>query len=264
MPNGAKAAALPAMLSPMLTTLVASAPTAPDWLHEIKYDGYRILCRIEKGKAQLFSRNAKDWTAAFAAIAADLAKLPVRAAWIDGEVVVVDAAGRTSFQALQNALTNKGAPLSFFAFDVIHLNGYDLRAVPLTERKQLLRGIVGDGVGAIRVGAEAIGHGDEFFKQACTLGLEGAVCKRADSLYHDGKRTRDWVKVKCTRRQEMVIGGFTDPQGARTGFGALLLGVYDGGELRYSGKVGTGFDEHALDDVARACSSSASRASLRS
>jgi len=246
MPNGAKAAALPAMLSPMLTTLVATAPTAANWLHEVKYDGYRILGRIEKGRARLFSRNGKDWTAAFAAIAADLAKLPVRAAWIDGEVVVVDAAGRTSFQALQNALTNKGAPLSFFAFDVIHLNGYDLRAVPLTERKRLLRGIVGDGVGAIRVGPEAIGHGDEFLKQACSLGLEGAVCKRTDSLYQDGKRTRDWVKVKCTRRQEMVIGGYTDPQGARTGFGALLLGVYDGGELRYSGKVGTGFDEHAL------------------
>src|SRR5439155_8378334 len=107
MPDGAKAAALPAMLSPMLTTLVTSVPTAADWLHEVKYDGYRLLCRIEKGKARLFSRNAKDWTTSFVAVAADLARLPVRTAWIDGEVVVVDAAGRTSFQALQNALTAK-------------------------------------------------------------------------------------------------------------------------------------------------------------
>ena len=246
MPEGAKAASLPAMLSPMLTTLVTSAPSGPDWLHEIKYDGYRMLCRIEKGNARLFSRNAKDWTAIFAGIAADLVKLPVRTAWVDGEVVVMDAAGRTSFQALQNALASRNAPLSFFAFDLVYVDGYDLRKVTLTERKRLLRRIVGDGVGAIRVGPEVQGHGDEFFKQACSLSLEGAVCKRVDSLYHDGARTRDWVKVKCTRRQEMVIGGFTEPQGARTGFGALLLGIYDQGKLQYAGKVGTGFDDRTL------------------
>ena len=153
-------------------------------------------------------------------------------------MVVLDADGRTSFQALQNALTAKDAPLSFFAFDLVYLDGYDLRSVVLTERKRLLRGIVGDGVGVIRVGPEVQGHGDEFFKQACTLRLEGAVCKRADSLYHDGARTRDWVKVKCTRRQEMVIGGYTDPQGSRNGFGALLLGIYDNGKLRYAARSG--------------------------
>ena len=208
-----------------------------------------MMCRIENHKARLFSRNANDWTANFAGIAADLGKLPVRNAWIDGEAVVLDATGRTSFQALQNALTAKDAPLSFFAFDLVYLDGYDLRNVVLTERKRLLRGVVGDGVGAIRVGPEVQGHGDEFFKQACTLRLEGAVCKRADSLYRDGVRTRDWVKVKCTRRQEMVIGGYTDPQGSRKGFGALLLGIYDKGELRYAGKVGTGFDEHSLAEL---------------
>ena len=247
--KGAKPAKSPAMLSPMLTTLVTSAPTGPEWLHEIKYDGYRMLCRIEGGKARLVSRNGKDWTSAFAGIAAELGKLPVRAAWIDGEVVMLDAAGRTSFQALQNALAAKHAPLSFFAFDVVHLDGYDLQQVALTDRKALLRGIVGNGTGAIRVGPELMGHGDEFLKEACTLGLEGAICKRADSPYRAGLRTRDWVKVKCTRRQEMVIGGFTDPQGSRSGFGALLLGVYDNGELRYSGKVGTGFDQESLDRI---------------
>jgi bifunctional non-homologous end joining protein LigD len=247
--KGAKPAKSPAMLSPMLTTLVATAPTGPEWLHEIKYDGYRMLCRIEGGKARLVSRNGKDWTKVFAGIAADLAKLPVRSAWIDGEVVVLDAAGRTSFQALQNALTTKGAPLSFFAFDVVYLDGYDLQAVALTDRKALLRDIVGNGADAIRVGPELMGHGDEFLKEACKLGLEGAVCKRSDSAYRAGLRTRDWVKVKCTRRQEMVIGGFTDPQGSRSGFGALLLGVYDNGDLRYSGKVGTGFDQESLDRI---------------
>src|SRR4029453_1975862 len=114
---------------------------------EIKYDGYRMLCRIEKGKARLFSRNAKDWTAIFTGIAADLVKLPLRTAWIDGEVVVMDAAGRTSFQALQNALTSKDAPLSFFAFDLVHVDGYDLRKGILTERKGLLGGIIGEGAG---------------------------------------------------------------------------------------------------------------------
>lgn len=251
-PGGAKAARLPAMLSPMLTTLVTSAPSGSDWLHEIKYDGYRMMCRIEKRKARLFSRNANDWTAVFAGVAADLARLPVRGAWIDGEVVVMDASGRTSFQALQNALTTKNASLSFFAFDLVYFDGYDLRKVVLTERKRLLRGIVGDGVGVIRVGPEVQGHGDEFFKQACSMSLEGAVCKRADSLYHDGARTRDWVKVKCSQRQEMVIGGFTDPQRSRKGFGALLLGIYDNGQLHYAGKVGTGFDDHTLTELYKA------------
>ena len=248
--KGAKAAKIPSTLLPTLATLVASAPAGDDWLHEIKYDGYRMLCRIEKGKARLVSRNGKDWTEAFASVADDLAKLPVRDAWIDGEVVVLDSAGRTSFQALQNALTaNKRVPLSFFAFDVLFLDGYDLRGAALTDRKAVLRGIVGDGIGAIRVGPEILGHGEDFFAQACKLGLEGVISKRADSHYRDGVRTREWVKVKCTRRQEMVIGGFTDPQGSRKGFGALLLGIYDGGKLRYSGKVGTGFDQQSLDKI---------------
>jgi bifunctional non-homologous end joining protein LigD len=244
--EGAKAAKLPASLSPMLTTLVKSPPPGDEWLHEIKYDGYRMLCRIDDGKARLVSRNGKDWTAAFAAVAEDLASLPVRTAWIDGEVVVLDAAGRTSFQALQNALTGTKAPLSFFAFDVPYLDGYDLRGATLTDRKAVLRGVIGDGVGSIRVGPELRGHGDDYFRQACKLGLEGVISKRADSPYRGGLRTRDWIKVKCTRRQEMVIGGFTDPQGSRKGFGALLLGVYRDGKLHYSGKVGTGFNDASL------------------
>ena len=248
-PVGARAAKLPPKLTPMLTTLVRSAPTGGDWIHEIKYDGYRMLGRIQDGKARLFSRTGKDWTAAFAPVAADLARLPVKTAWIDGEVVVLDAQGRSSFQALQNALSGGAARFSFFAFDLPYRDGLDLRGVPLAERKRLLRETVGEGIGTVRVGPEVQGHGDEFFRQACSLSLEGAVCKRVDSTYHAGVRTREWVKVKCTRRQEMVIGGYTEPQGARTGFGALLLGVQDDGGLRYAGKVGTGFDDATLKSL---------------
>ena len=249
LPDGARKAPMPATIAPMLTTLVPDAPSGDEWLHEIKYDGYRMVARIERGKARLYSRTGKDWTAAFQRVADDIAKLPVKNAWVDGEVVVLDDEGRTSFQALQNALSGADATFVFFAFDLMYRDGVDLRKVPLVERKRLLRETVGDGVGAVRVGPEVQGHGDEFFRQACSLSLEGAVCKRADSPYREGLRTRDWVKVKCTRQQEMVIGGYTDPQGSRTGFGALMLGVYEGGKLRYAGKVGTGFNEKTLDDI---------------
>jgi bifunctional non-homologous end joining protein LigD len=249
--TGARKATMPASIAPVLATLVDRAPAGDDWINEVKYDGYRMVCRIERGRARLISRNGKDWTNAFPSVAKDLATLPVKTAWIDGEVVVLDAEGRTNFQALQNALT--GAPargLAFFAFDLIYCDGYDLRGAPLTERKRRLHEVVGNGVGTVRLGPEVRGGSGDFFRQACSLGLEGAICKKADSLYAAGTRSRDWLKVKCVRRQEMVIGGFTDPQGARTGFGALLLGVYENGELRYAGKVGTGFDEATLRKLA--------------
>ena len=250
--TGVVRAPMPASIAPVLATLVDRAPAGDDWINEIKYDGYRMVCRIERGRARLISRNDRDWTTSFPTVAKDLAALPVKSAWIDGEVVVLDAEGRTSFQALQNALT--GAPpsgLAFFAFDLMYCDGYDLRGAPLTERKRRLREVVGKGVGTVRLGPEVRGASGDFFRQACSLGLEGAICKKADSRYAAGTRSREWVKVKCVRRQEMVIGGFTDPQGSRTGFGALLLGTYEDGKLRYAGKVGTGFDEAALRTLAQ-------------
>ena len=244
---GAKRAAMPASMAPVLATLVERAPAGDDWINEIKYDGYRMVCRIDGGRARLISRNGNDWTKTFPGIAKDLARLPVRQAWIDGEVVVLDTEGRSSFQALQNALTGASTRgLAFFVFDIMYRDGYDLRGAVLTERKRILREIVGNGIGTVRIGPELRGGGEAFFDQACKLGLEGAVCKKADSRYPGGTRSRDWVKVKCTQRQEMVIGGYTDPQGSREGFGALLLGYYDDGKLRYSGKVGTGFDDEFL------------------
>ena len=247
---GAKKAALPAYVPPMLTTLVAKPPEGDDWVHEIKYDGYRMVVRIERGRARLFSRNEKEWTASFPSVAKDLGTLPVDGAWIDGEVVVMDAKGRTSFQALQNALSGAATPgLAFFAFDIMYLDGYDLRGVVLTERKRILRDIVGKGVGNVRVSPEIQGGGADFFAQACKLGLEGSIAKRASAPYASGIRSREWQKIKCIQRQEMVIGGYTEPQGSRKGFGALLLGYHDNGKLRYAGKVGTGFDERMLREL---------------
>jgi bifunctional non-homologous end joining protein LigD len=245
---GARKAPLPATLTPTLATLVDEIPAGQGWLHEIKYDGYRMVCRIDRGNVRIFSRNGKDWTSPLGAIAEAVVRLPVKSAWIDGEVTTVDAQGRTSFQVLQNALADPTqGSLTYFVFDVPYLEGYDLRKVPLLERKRVLKTLVPESDPVLRLGVEYLGPGKEFLAQACSLGLEGAVSKRADSPYRDGVRTREWLKVKCAQRQEMVIGGFTDPQGSRSGFGALLLGVYEpDGKLRYSGKVGTGFDDRTL------------------
>jgi len=244
---GAKKARMPAALSPTLATLVDSAPTGDDWIHEVKFDGYRMVSRIDHGDVRIYSRNGKEWTAALQSVVASLQRLDVDQAWLDGEIAVADARGLTSFQQLQNALSDPRAKkISYFIFDLPYQDGYDLRGVALTERKQLLRALVGKSDPVLRYSVDVQGSGAEFFEQACKLKLEGAVSKRANSVYREGVRTRDWLKVKCGQRQEMVIGGFTDPQGSRTGFGALLLGIYAGGKLRYAGKVGTGFDDKTL------------------
>jgi bifunctional non-homologous end joining protein LigD len=241
---------LPARMQPMLATLVKRAPAGTGWLHEIKYDGYRMLSRIEDGEARIFSRNGKEWTAQLAGIAKELGALDVSNAWLDGELVVMDARGRSSFQALQNGLAGPRArDLTLMLFDVMYLDGTDLRHRPLRDRKRELHKIVARGSAHVRVGPEVSGSGTEFFRQSCALSLEGAISKRVDSPYRSGERSADWVKVKCTRRQEMVVGGYTDPQGPRRGFGALLLGVYEGRELRYSGRVGTGFDDAMLAEL---------------
>lgn len=240
-------AALPAKLSPALATLVKAPPTGGDWIHEAKYDGYRMLCRLHKSKVLIYSRNGKDWTGRFPALAREVERLEAESAWLDGEVCAVDAKGRSDFQLLQNALAQSGkTELVYFAFDLIHLDGYDLTDVALLERKRLLQGLLERSATRIRYSPEIRGNGAQVFEQACARGLEGIVCKRADSTYAAGARTRSWVKVKCSLGQEMVIGGFTDPQGSRAGFGALLLGVYRSGELHYAGKVGTGFDDETL------------------
>jgi bifunctional non-homologous end joining protein LigD len=248
--EGARRASLPAKFSPTLATLVEEPPQGDDWIHEVKYDGYRIIARLQNGKVQLMSRNGKDWTDRFAPIAAQVKKLKAKSAWLDGEVCAVDAKGRSSFQALQNALSGTSAGnLVYFVFDLPYLDGYDLRGAALSERKRLLQSLLERTGLPLQYSPDVRGSGNEVYRQACAMSLEGIVSKGADSIYATGLRTRSWVKVKCSLRQEMVIGGFTDPQGSRSGFGALLLGVYENGKLRYAGKVGTGFDDKLLVDM---------------
>lgn len=243
---GARRAALPEFISPQLATATQTIPAGDGWIHEVKYDGYRILARIDAGVVRLYSRNRNDWTKKFPEIAQALAGLPLENGWLDGEVVILDDKGRSSLQALQNALsgTNRAEAI-YYAFDLPYLNGYDLRRVELEERKALLKRLIAES-GILRYSEHFPVEGAKFIAQVCNLGLEGMVSKRRDSAY-EGRRGNTWLKLKCARQQEFVIGGFTDPEGSRRGFGALLLGVHDDkGKLRYSGKVGTGFDQALL------------------
>ena len=250
---GSTSARLPAELAPELATLVDEAPEGPDWFHEIKYDGYRLLCRIANGKARLYTRAGNDWTSKFGSLPADAAKLPVEDAWIDGEVVAGGKDGITSFGALQEALGSGGGTddLVYYAFDVPFLDGHDLRQVPLVQRKAALSKIVGKSKGRIRYSDHVEGRGEAFFESACKKGLEGIVSKRAASPYRSG-RGRDWLKVKCVQTRELVIVGYTEPKGTRTGLGALVLAEAAGmGQMRHVGRVGTGFDEKTLADLTK-------------
>jgi bifunctional non-homologous end joining protein LigD len=245
---GARQAALPRFVKPQLATLVDEAPAGDDWLHELKFDGYRILCRLQDGKARLLSRNGKDWTEQFEPVARAAERLRAQQALVDGEVAMVLPDGTTSFNALQNASAPPpGARLAYFVFDLLHLDGYDLTRAPLERRKEALRPLLPPaGAGTVRYSDHVVGTGREFHEQACRMKLEGIISKRRSAAY-EATRSRTWLKVKCAREQEFVIGGFTDPEGSRAGIGALLLGVYEGEALVFAGKVGTGF----TDKVAR-------------
>ena len=249
---GARKAPFPRKAALQLATLVDAPPRGEGWLHEMKFDGYRIAAFVEHGEARLVSRNGNDWTAQFPAVAADAARLPVKGAIVDGEVAVVLPDGTTSFQALQNAMTGGGeGELAYFAFDLLHLDGHDLTGATLEDRKRALSGVLKakGGAGCIRYSDHVAGSGEAVYASACGLGLEGIISKRADSRY-EGGRGKSWLKVKCLRRQEFVIGGYTDPEGSRVGIGALLLGVYDEtGALAFAGKVGTGFTAKTLRDL---------------
>jgi bifunctional non-homologous end joining protein LigD len=235
---------------PQLATLVKEPPSGDEWLHEIKYDGYRIGARVRNGRIALYTRNGNDWTAAFPEIAEALRKLTVSDALIDGEVAMVLPDGRTSFQVLQNAFSGEQprAALVYFVFDLLRLDGARIGPLPLEERKARLRKLVGRRKASrLRYSDHVLGHGEAFFARACRSGLEGIVSKRRDQPHRAG-RSPDWLKTKCVLRQEFVIGGFTDPEGMRAGLGALLIGYYDDARLVFSGKVGTGFTHKiALD-----------------
>ena len=249
--GGAKRSKFPSFIAPQLATLVDSVPEGNEWLHEIKFDGYRILCRINEGQATWLTRAAHDWSVRFGSMADVVRDLPVRQALLDGEVVVLEATGKTNFQLLQNSLRQKStANLVYFVFDLLYLDGRNLTGLRLRERKEILEKILQRrSPGPLRYSEHWIGHGDELYNESCRKGLEGIVSKKVDQPYRSG-RGRDWVKVKCFKNQEFVIGGFTEPAGSRAGLGALLLGVHDKrSNLVYAGKVGTGFTEQTLKEL---------------
>ncbi len=237
-------AALPRALEPQLARLVESAPAGGDWIVEPKYDGYRVLARIEDGKARLFTRRSLDWTDRMPSLARAFGKLAVDSAWIDGEIVVNDAEGMADFNALQNALDeSRSERIVFFAFDLPFLDGRDLRRLPLRARRAALERLVpeGAGDGRIRFSRDFEAPPSQMLEAACQLGLEGIMLKRADAPYAS-TRSDAWLKLKCSQRQEFVVGGFTDRQGAPKEVGGLLLGYYEDGKLRHAGNVGTGWD----------------------
>lgn len=241
--------ALPRFVEPELPTLVRAAPEGSEWLHESKFDGYRVQCRIDGDDVTWLTRRGHDWTDRFASLTPAVLRLGARSALLDGEIVVLDGEGSGSFHALQQALDGRNdVAFTYFAFDLLHLDGRDLRSLALVERKERLEALLRKPSTSLRFSSHIDAHGPELFDRACELGGEGIVSKRVDSTYVSG-RTREWVKVKCTRRQELVVGGWTEPEGARTDFGALLLGYYERGELRYAGRVGTGFDAKSLRAV---------------
>ena len=248
---GAVKARQPEWIAPQLATLVDHMPTDENWLHEIKFDGYRLLCRVKKGEVRLFTRNGNDWTPKLGTQADAIRRLGLTDAWLDGEAVVLTDQGRSSFQALQNAFDSRfTGTIVYCVFDLLYLNGYDLRASPLIERKALLKSVLNRSDPQLRYSDHIIGDNQASLEEACRQGLEGLIVKRADAGYRSG-RGRSWLKVKCEQRQEFVIGGFTEPAGSRQGFGALLVGFYENGRLRYAGKVGTGFSDSLLKKLHR-------------
>lgn len=251
--TGVKKRSQPAELKPQLATLTTDVPRSDKWIHEMKFDGYRLLAFFQKSGLRLITRNGNDWTRKFPSLVKELQKLPLENGILDGEVVYLDDQGIANFQMLQNLLKRgNDESICYYVFDLPSCAGYDLSGVSLSNRKKLLGKIVPfqeqENGGIVRYSDHIVGQGTEVLTNACQLGLEGIVSKRADSPYIQG-RAVTWVKVKCLKRQEFVIGGYTKPTGSRVGFGALLLGYYKDGKLVYAGRVGTGFNTTSLRQI---------------
>jgi bifunctional non-homologous end joining protein LigD len=250
--DGARRSAMPANIAPELPSLVEHLPQDAGWLYELKLDGYRMICFVRGGKPSLITRRGNDWTDRFPTIAGAVEALVLDNAILDGEIVALKQDGTSDFQLLQNMIRNEdNNQIVFFVFDLLYYGDHDLRHVPLVERKQLLSQLIGKERHSrvIRYCDHIAGQGAEVFTSACGHGIEGIVAKRGES-HHSERRTSDWVKVKCLKRQEFVIGGWTDPAGARASLGALLVGYYRRpSELVYRGRVGTGFTQQSLRDL---------------
>ncbi|MDR3473507.1 MAG: DNA ligase D [Devosia sp.] len=246
--KGAVRAPLPDRVEPQLASPAGSPPHGGDWLHEIKFDGYRTMARIDNGGVELITRSGLDWTRRYGDLWTAFARLPCRTAMLDGEVVALDDKGISRFGALQEALaTGETSQLVYYAFDLVHLDGYDLTGVELVKRKQLLARLLGGHTGgrsAIQLSDDVTGEGQALYDRATELGLEGVVSKRADAKYLSG-RSPSWIKAKALKSGDFLIAGYTASEAAG-GLGALALGEWVDGELHYRGKVGTGFDAEAL------------------
>jgi bifunctional non-homologous end joining protein LigD len=242
----------PAFRPVQLATLVDAVPAGDRWIHEMKYDGYRALVAVGANEARAYTRSGLDWSDRFPSILSEVRQLKVRSALIDGEAVVLDAEGRSNFQKLQGALKGAPASIDYFAFDLLELDGEDLTNLPLLERKARLKAILSAKDAHIRFSDHIQGNGEKLLKSFCAAGFEGVVSKLANSRYV-GARAGSWVKTKCIKRQEFVIAGWTPSDKSRA-FRSLILGVHDGGTLRYAGKVGTGFDTAELSRLMKTMS----------
>jgi bifunctional non-homologous end joining protein LigD len=249
---------MPAAIHPMLATSVDKPFDGPDWLFEIKWDGYRAVAFIENGTTRLVSRNQNDLTPRYPELK-DLAKsVKAKTAILDGEVVALDDQGRASFSLMQQrtgfrpggrrGVANADVPVLYYAFDLLYLDGYDLRKLPLEERKKKLASVLIPG-DALRYSDHYEKQGKALFEMARAKGLEGILAKKRDSIYQE-RRSTEWLKIKITHRLEAVIGGYTEPEGSRAHFGSIVLGLYDKqGRLIHVGQAGSGFDQNSLDEV---------------
>jgi DNA ligase D-like protein (predicted ligase) len=240
--------ALPTWVKPQLAALVKVAPDGSDWLHEIKFDGYRMHARLDAGRVQIVTRRGNIWTDKYPAIAEAIAALPAKNAYLDGELCGVLPDGRTAFNLIQNASDTGQGSLVFFLFDLLFVDGEDITALPLVDRKGRLKTLLKGAPPALQYNDHQIGHGPAFHRLACEHGLEGIVSKRVTGRYEPDRRS--WLKTKCLNREEFVVVGWSDPEGSRHRLGSLLLGYYaPDGKLIYAGRVGTGMSVAELECV---------------
>lgn len=257
LPSFLKKSTMPKAISPELATLVEKPPQGNDWLHEIKFDGYRLIAFKKSKKVNLFTRNQNDWTNKFAMVKEAVQSLSVDNVIIDGEVVVLDDNQHSNFQLLQNAIKEQNdVNFLYYVFDIIFLSGARLTQLPLIQRKAILASIIPKDHAVLKLSEHVIGNGEAILKNACKLGLEGIVSKQVNSAYVE-VRSKEWLKSKCTKRQEFIVGGFTKPKNTRQHFGALLLGAYNKkNKLIYHGRVGTGFTDASLKEMYKLLSKS--------
>jgi bifunctional non-homologous end joining protein LigD len=250
---GSLPAAVPAFLEPMKARIARQLPTGADWVSEIKFDGIRAIAVKDGKTVRLYSRAGNDLTVKFTAVATALTLVPAKQAVLDGEIAALDREGRSSFQLLQSyhMAPSPKPPLVFYAFDIPNLEGRSLTDLPLLQRKNILQSLLEGDNGVVRFSPALDANPERVAAEMRSRGLEGLIAKRKDSIYEAGRRSGAWLKYKWVAEQEFVIGGYTDPKGSRSHFGALLVGYYDGPKLLFCGKVGTGFDEKTLKDLDR-------------